>query len=155
MTNQPKPLSDKHTCAEPRYFMDTAVVETDDGPPQPRQAAFLMCAQEGCYFHLSDYGEIVAYIRTLERQLAETKRDAEWKHAFDEGEIVGMKSDTADTENPYPEGGNLYCGWSFGFWQSRDRKQLAAMRGALERIRDRTTDQWAQAVAREAAGEKP
>jgi len=57
---------DKHSCAEPRYFMDTAVVETDDGPPQPRQAAFLMCTQEGCAFHLGDYGEIVAYIRGLE-----------------------------------------------------------------------------------------
>jgi len=72
---------DKHSCAEPRYFMDTAVVETDDGPPQPRQAAFLMCTQEGCAFHLGDYGEIVAYIRGLET----AKSSLESRVAYAEG----------------------------------------------------------------------
>ena len=49
---------------------------------------------------------------------------AEWKRAFDEGEVVGMRSNATDTENPYPEGSNKFCGWSFGFWQSADRRRL-------------------------------
>jgi len=54
--------------------------------------------------------------------------EREWKKAYDEGEVVGMMSNTTDAENPYPEGSHPYCGWSFGFWGSRN----ASMRKALE-----------------------
>ena len=57
--------------------------------------------------------------------LVEADREAaEWKRAFDEGEIVGMRSNATDAENPYHEGSNRFCGWSFGFWQSADRRRL-------------------------------
>ena len=56
------------------------------------------------------------------------KADREWKRAYDEGEAVGMRSNTTDAENPYPAGSHSYCGWSFGFWGSRN----ASLRKALE-----------------------
>jgi len=57
---------------------------------------------------------------------------AEWKRAFDEGEAHGMKAGTMDFENPHPEGSNRFCGWSFGFWGSRDRKRVGAVEEEID-----------------------
>ena len=61
---------------------------------------------------------------------AADRKDAQWKHAFDEGEVCGLMTHTADTDNPYEEASNQYCGWSFGFWSGRgiaDRKRIEAL----------------------------
>jgi len=58
-----------------------------------------------------------------------------WKKAYDEGEVCGMKSNTTDAENPYPEGSHPYCGWSFGFWGSRNASDLRAARTEAAELR--------------------
>ena len=70
---------------------------------------------------------------------------AEWKDAYDVGEVVGMKTNMDDTENPYPEGSNAYCGWSFGFWGARNAslRQLAEERiRLLEELVDDVADHY-------------
>jgi hypothetical protein len=64
--------------------------------------------------------------------LAAAEAKVEWKDAFDEGEVVGMRTITTDAENPYPEGSNPYAGWSFGFWGSRNRAIKRALEARLE-----------------------
>jgi hypothetical protein len=66
------------------------------------------------------YAEGSAFADAWERAEAQVA----WKEAYDEGEVCGMKSNTTDAENPYPEGSNPYCGWSFGFWGSRNASLL-------------------------------
>ena len=69
---------------------------------------------------------------------AADRKDAQWKHAFDEGEVCGLMTHTADTDNPYEEASNQYCGWSFGFWSGRgiaDRKRSGEFVEFLEALR--------------------
>jgi hypothetical protein len=66
---------------------------------------------------------------------AADRKDAQWKHAFDEGEVCGLMTHTADTDNPYEEASNQYCGWSFGFWSGRgiaDRKRIEALEKEID-----------------------
>ena len=73
-------------------------------------------------------------IHAMASSWAAACKDAQWKHAFDEGEVCGLMNDTEDTENPYEEASNQYCGWSFGFWSGRgiaDRKHMKVLEMGL------------------------
>lgn len=76
----------------------------------------------------------LADLAALQERLDAAERNAEWKRAFDEGEVCGMKSNTTDADNPYQEASHAYCGWSFGFWHSRDRSLLKVAEQALRQI---------------------
>jgi len=67
-------------------------------------------------------------------EVAALEAKAEWKDAFDEGQVIGMHTTSTDAENPYPKGSNPYAGWSFGFWRSRDRSRRFALEARLEAI---------------------
>jgi len=113
MPDQPKPL--EHTCREAHYILDCEVMETDDGPPQPRQSVFLECPTEGCAFFLRD-GDIIRYIWAIERSNAalrdvRARASAAYNYWAGRDEALGQRMaelrealEKSKVDAPYPGG---------------------------------------------------
>jgi hypothetical protein len=105
-----------------RRLLDAGVYDNDDGEQLLDNIGFRSIVEMTSH--------LACTRNALAQEIAERKADrkaAEWKHAFDVGEVIGLGATGAETDNPYPEASNEYCGWSFGFWSGRgiaDRKRL-------------------------------
>jgi len=83
--------------------------------------------------HHADWCQVCAHVDAWEAE-------REWKKGFDEGEAHGMRSNTSDSDNPYPAASHAFCGWSYGFWSSRHASMARSLQAQIKTLRGALAD---------------